>query len=557
MDSNEASRSSAPQPPADAERGAVRPVTARPRAFFLVALLVFAVALAFLIPRMEYSKEWGDEGFFVNGALRILDGQVIYGDFQHNYPPGRCMILAALVSLFGQQILVARLMWCVFHAAAAGICFLVSRRMMSTPWALLAAGTLTINAVNLNKSPELFIAGLILLVAFRLLERRTSWLQAGFWLGIVAWFRHDVALFGFMIFVVVFVLQSLPGVTAGQAGRQRYAVKDRIRQVVFFCFGFAVPIVPILVYLLVHGALDEALYELTVSGYLANRLMSKEFPRLFETVSVQGIRDGLISESILYYLAILLYAAGLVLALILWFKRKAEDRLPACYVLLTALLGAELFLQVLPRTDLPHLNKAYAPAHVLAVLFVALAATSLVSAIKKKAAFKGLGLAGALVVALYAPVMHTYFNIIDPWSTVHAFKVRDLYHKIELPNGWLSVPKPVVREASKVLDPIRAFAGADNEWLLVHPAGAVFNFMFDLPNPLGYDTLRRGELRDNDPAVIAQIMQRLEATKPRFILETFETSNMELRKQLWIFMRKHGYFRVPARISDLTLNIRP
>jgi len=163
----------------------------------------------------------------------------------------------------------------------------------------------------------------------------------------------------------------------------------------------------------------------------------------------------------------------------------------------------------------------------------------------------------ALIITLYAPVMHTYYNVVFPWSIVQSIRVRNLYHKIELPNGWLSVPKPISRETAKVLDPIRPFAGAEDEWLLVCPAGAVFNFMFDLPNPLRFDTLRRGELRDNDPAIIAEIMQRLEETKPRFILETFEVSNLEFRKRLWAFMKKHGYTRVPTRQADLALNIRP
>ena len=63
--------------------------------------IVFGLALTLLLQRMYLVQEWGDEGYFANAALRILDGQVLYRDFQHNYPPGRMYSLALLIEVFG------------------------------------------------------------------------------------------------------------------------------------------------------------------------------------------------------------------------------------------------------------------------------------------------------------------------------------------------------------------------------------------------------------------------------------------------------------------------
>ncbi len=101
------------------------------RNWLLLASAFFAVALTLLLQRMYIPQEWGDEGYFANAALRILDGQVLYRDFQHNYPPGRMYSLALLIEVFGRDLAVVRIFWCVLHAGAVALSLLVARRLIT------------------------------------------------------------------------------------------------------------------------------------------------------------------------------------------------------------------------------------------------------------------------------------------------------------------------------------------------------------------------------------------------------------------------------------------
>ena len=153
--------------------------------------------------------EWGDEGYFVNAAMRILSGEVIYGDFQHNYPPGRMYALALLIEIFGQDLAVVRLFWAFCHSATVAVGYCISRRMMPVPLALLVAIAILLNNVHQNKTVEILVSSLVLLTLFRVLERRTSDLAAGAAMGVLAHFRHDVAMMGFVLFYLQMFLQVL------------------------------------------------------------------------------------------------------------------------------------------------------------------------------------------------------------------------------------------------------------------------------------------------------------------------------------------------------------
>ena len=63
---------------------------------------------------------YGDEGYLVNGALRVLEGQVPLSDFS-SYPPGRYYVLAGLFLLFGVNLATERIMWIAFIRMPSGV----------------------------------------------------------------------------------------------------------------------------------------------------------------------------------------------------------------------------------------------------------------------------------------------------------------------------------------------------------------------------------------------------------------------------------------------------
>jgi len=114
------------------------------------------MALPLLDFRAKHGGEWGDEGIFIGGAERVLAGEIIYRDFQHNYPPGRSFTLAGMFALFGKDLSVVRSLWTLFHVLAVGFAFVVARRLMSIPFAIFVSFTVMTNCVFQNKTLSSF-----------------------------------------------------------------------------------------------------------------------------------------------------------------------------------------------------------------------------------------------------------------------------------------------------------------------------------------------------------------------------------------------------------------
>lgn len=71
---------------------------------------------------------YNDEGYIVHSAQRMLQGEVPYKDFQIAYTPGSFMLVALVFKLFGQMILVERLMMLLISLLTIIIIFLISKK---------------------------------------------------------------------------------------------------------------------------------------------------------------------------------------------------------------------------------------------------------------------------------------------------------------------------------------------------------------------------------------------------------------------------------------------
>ena len=137
-----------------------------------------------------------DEGHTNLAGLRILRGERPFADFFLLYFPGYALWLAGAFQLLGEQLLSARIAWCVFAVARTMVAYLVARRLAPRGPALVAA----LLAMTLVGPPwkvpvaALFLFGL--LAALRHFERPglSSALVAGAVAGFALWFRWDAAL---------------------------------------------------------------------------------------------------------------------------------------------------------------------------------------------------------------------------------------------------------------------------------------------------------------------------------------------------------------------------
>ena len=143
----------------------------------VIPAFVFLFSLAYLCVFLRYSSLEPDEGIVLQGAQRILNGQIPYRDFFSFYTPGSFYLVAAALKLFGDSFLVARLSLAIAGAGCSVLTYLLATRVCSSGYALLAAALTTCSAVAyrflvLHNWYSTLLAGLGLYCAIRLLESR-------------------------------------------------------------------------------------------------------------------------------------------------------------------------------------------------------------------------------------------------------------------------------------------------------------------------------------------------------------------------------------------------
>jgi 4-amino-4-deoxy-L-arabinose transferase-like glycosyltransferase len=160
------------------ERSAVY-VPERPRSERFVVGAVFLLSVAYLCLFRRYTAMEPDEGIVLQGAERILQGQVLYRDFFSFLTPGSFYLQALLFKLFGNSFLVARTTLAIFGGLFSSIGYLLVRRVCSRRIALLSVAlvlltTLPYRFLVLHNWDSSLFACLTVYSAIRVLESRTS-----------------------------------------------------------------------------------------------------------------------------------------------------------------------------------------------------------------------------------------------------------------------------------------------------------------------------------------------------------------------------------------------
>src|SRR5215813_3965965 len=102
-------------------------------------VLLFLTSCIYLLAFRNVVNMDPDEGIVLQGAHRILDGQLPYRDFFTFYTPGSFYLTAALFKVFGDSILVARSALMFFGASFTVIAYSLAKRACTHAIALLTA----------------------------------------------------------------------------------------------------------------------------------------------------------------------------------------------------------------------------------------------------------------------------------------------------------------------------------------------------------------------------------------------------------------------------------
>lgn len=122
-------------------------VPERSRAERYIALLIFVLSFLYLCLFRNYTWVDPDEGIILQGAQRILDGQVLYRDFFSFFTPGSYYFTAAVFRLFGDSLIVARTAVALIGAGYSPLTYLLARRVCSRQSSLLVTGLMSVTAL--------------------------------------------------------------------------------------------------------------------------------------------------------------------------------------------------------------------------------------------------------------------------------------------------------------------------------------------------------------------------------------------------------------------------
>ena len=112
-----------------------------------IAIALFVLATAYSLLFRRYGLV-ANEGTILQGAQRILDGQVPYRDFFTLFTPGSYYFHALLFRIFGDSIIVARTAEAVNGGLFAALTYLLARRVCARWSALLTAYIVVVTVLS-------------------------------------------------------------------------------------------------------------------------------------------------------------------------------------------------------------------------------------------------------------------------------------------------------------------------------------------------------------------------------------------------------------------------
>src|SRR5258706_6169214 len=195
-----------------------------------------------------------DEGILLQGAVRILRGEIPYRDFFSFYTPGSYYIYAVVFRLFGTSFSSARDLLMVYAAVLSLITYLLARRAFSRAIALVAAVSITLvfmpaYVAVLHNWDSTFTAMLALYFGVLFLEQQRPTLAfvSGLFTGATLMIEQSKGaglLLGCM----------LAGLALFRGSRS-----DRKRYFVCILVGTSLPCIAVVTYFAAHHALSQLL----------------------------------------------------------------------------------------------------------------------------------------------------------------------------------------------------------------------------------------------------------------------------------------------------------
>lgn len=471
----------------EAHRAGGFPARRRPAAITAACVLaVVGVAVALHAPLLPWNLRVGDEAYLAYGAQRILDGEVLYRDFDRNYPPGMYWLHAGLFAVLGPDLLLTRITSLVMLCIAAGGVFLVARPHLPRAAAIGAALMMVFLAppphkVFVSLAVVAGLAGCKMITRSRPSPRRL--LASGMLLGLTGLLRQDVGAYALAI-----ALGTVAAVT------RRDGPQAVLRGLSLLGGGAAVVLAPAAAAFAARDALGPALKQLLLAGYRGNAAMDLPIPPLL------GPAPWIVGS--LFRLPTVAAAAGSVAVVVRLVRGDAGER--TMVLAQWSAMALLMHTQFLHRSDLSHLAQAIVPAALIAA-WGAGAAWSATGRTRPLARLAGVAIAAWGIAALH-------FGL----GLIRADRAAMCGGGVlDEPRARMILPAPTREVLATVLADVRALTDP-GEPIFVTPYEPLIYFLTGRSNPTRFDVLLPGPTAT--PEIQREVIEILERGSVRLVL---------------------------------------
>ncbi|MGE4605654.1 MAG: glycosyltransferase family 39 protein [Myxococcota bacterium] len=302
-----------------------------------------------------------DEAWPLYTAQRLHAGGTLYEDTLFIFPPGHALAAWIGYALDPPGIWVARLIYASFDAAMALVLYLLARRLMTAPFALLAVLMAVLSAPAAHANHLLFghrymVLSVLALVCFarRLEASDARWMfAAGLCIGTALCFRLTPA-------AEASVGMGL-GLLATNQGWRAFG-RDLLR----FAGGVAVAAGPVAVVLIASVGVETLWRELVLRPAAMTMRQSLPLPALVwpEAWDRESIASSFIA--IQFRAVALVFAGYAVVLAVQWIRSlRARRRFEQPLLLAVVIWGGLYFARSMVRAEPAHLASALPPACLL------------------------------------------------------------------------------------------------------------------------------------------------------------------------------------------------
>ena len=516
-----------------------------------IALLVFVASLLYLRLFYVFTTFHADEGIVLEGAQRILQGQVVYRDFFSFYTPGSFYWMALLFKVFGSSILVGRAALMVYGGFYSVLTYLLARRICSRWSALFAAYLVTLTCVPyrfmvLHNWDSTLVAYLALYCAVWFLqEAHWAWaFGAGSFTAftcLVEQSKGGGLVLGLVVGFLVIRLSHRHTTLWDRAGKAALAV------------GFAWPFLLTLAYFGSQHSLPQALadwfwplrhyltFHAPPSGY--SYASVNELPFGYSPLYDQVCR-ALHGERVSWNLIIFLMSAPFLIVSLLpwvalgflglnsaeaWRANQCTDRRAYTILVSATLSGLLLGLLVARRADFIHIT-------FLGPLFFLVLAWVVDPWDMNSSLGRSLRVAGTVLL----------FFVFTVFGVSMLARSLGASYETATRRGILKSPEP-----DKMLEYVQAHL-SPGERIFVYPPHALYCYLTATLNPTSYDLLQLGMFT---PDQFQEAVRQLASDRTRVVL--FEPSINE-KWALWFPATPPSVLAARDPVADyILLHYRP